>query len=197
MKLIKFSQLTTIFILSLGHAISAHATSFTFKDEAYMLRWNDGQLFEFTPEGQENLDDWQTMVSFILFQSINDGEGLAGIANQILARYQTHKGMLMATDSIPASDVQPAEHFMAYLFISPDSFEFAANRILLLEGIGVSVVYSRRFYNKKGEDGNFVSNWMEKHGSEIEASLKAIPKNYIQITARELLKLNADTQGNL
>ncbi|MBD1557000.1 hypothetical protein HC752_08625 [Vibrio sp. S9_S30] len=193
----KFSLLATVFVLSLGHTISAHATSFTFKNEAYMLRWNDGKLFEMTPEGQDDLDDWQTMVSFILFQSINDGDALADIANQTLARYQTHKGMVMATDSVPASKDQPAEHFIAYLFISPDSFEFAANRVVLSEGIGVSVVYSRRFYNKKGEDGQVVSDWMEKHGPEIEASLMAIPKEEIRKAVQKLLSLNAAKKGNV
>ncbi|MDP2571936.1 hypothetical protein Q8W40_07090 [Vibrio penaeicida] len=197
MSRLKLSLIITLLLLGLGYSISTHAASFTFKNEAYILRWNDGQLFELTPEAQSDLKNWQTMVSFVLFQPINDGDSLAAIANQTLATYKTHEGMLMATDSVPASKDQPAEHFIAYLFISPDSFEFSANRLVLSEGIGVSVVYSRRFYNKKGEDGHVVSDWMEKHGPEIEASLMAISKEEINKTVRKLLSLSAEKKDNV
>lgn len=191
----RFSLLAAVLLLNLAQSISVHATSFPFENQSYFLRWNDGQLFEFTPEGQHDLDNWQTMISFILFQSVDDGESLAVIANRILANYQTRKGMVLAVDSTPANNHQSAEHFLAYLFISSDSFEFAANRMVLSNGIGVSVVYSRRFYNKKGEDGDVVSDWMAKHGPEIETSLMAIPKEEIQKAAQKLLNLNTEKKG--
>ncbi len=172
------------------------AADFQFDGQPYFFRWTNGTLFELTPEGQSDLNDWQEMVSFVIFSDANNGEALAENANRILGNYQSHKGMLLATNSIPATKQQPAEHFMAYLFIEPERFEFAANRIVQLENYGVSLVYSKRFYNNKGEDGHSVSRWMEAQGPKIEEALKAIPKHQIQAVSQSLLDNHRNNKGS-
>ena len=144
--------LTVMFIINLSLPMITMAANFQFDNQNYLFRWTDGQLYEFTPEGQSDLNNWEEMVSFPIFQSVDNGERLAEIANQTLANYQSVEGMLLATDSRPATDTQPAEHFVAYLFIQRETMEFAANRLLLSKDYGVSVVYSKRFYKQKGED---------------------------------------------
>lgn len=147
-----------------------------------------------TPESQSDLKSWEDIVSFSIFQSVDNGEELAEVANQTLANYQSVKGMLLATNSEPATDSQPAEHFVANLFIQPDTFEFAANRMLLLKDYGVSVVYSKRFYNQKGEDGHFVSDWLETNGARLERALKAIPKHDVESITQALLEQSTEAK---
>ena len=186
--------LTVIFLINLSIPMMTMAENFQFDNQTYLFRWTDGQLYELTPEGQSDLNNWEEMVSFSIFQSVDNGEALAEIANQTLANYQSVKGMLLATDSRPATDSQPAEHFVAYLFIQPDTFEFAANRMLLLKDYGVSVVYSKRFYNQNGEDGPFVSDWLETNGARLQRALMAIPKRDIESVTHALLDQNTEAE---
>ena len=83
-------------------------------------------------------------------------------------------------------DAFGAEHFAAVVLGQPKFLEATFARVLLVEGHGVVIVYSKRFYG--AAVGNEMSAWLDKNGAPLEkalmswtgmpslAALKALPQ---------------------
>jgi hypothetical protein len=109
------------------------------------------------------------MVTVVLHRGIQDEESLAGLANGILERYKSARGMILGTQSKPRTPQAPAEHFMAAVFPEPTRIEVAFARVLLADGIACVLVYSHREYGEK--IGDRVSAWLKANGPRVEQQL--------------------------
>src|SRR5262249_29558133 len=68
--------------------------AFSFKGLTYFDRWSENNQYEFTPQGQEDLDKWTDMVTINIYPDARDGDALAGKANAVLENYKSHNGMV-------------------------------------------------------------------------------------------------------
>src|SRR3954468_8681148 len=107
--------LRRIFVLVL---IVGAATTLTSKDDRaafafqkvdYFHRWSQNQQHEFTPAKQEDLDHWSDMITINGYPSVGDADKLAGATNGVLENYRNNQGKILRTNSVPATDENPAE----------------------------------------------------------------------------------------
>src|SRR2546423_15639025 len=130
-----------VFVLILGGASTLKPAddedaAFKFQNVDYFHRWSGGAQHEFTPAKQEDLDHWTEMITINAYPGVDDGEKLAGAANAVLGNYRSHSGKILKTSSVPASEKQPAEHFIPVPFSRPGFAEGAFGRFKLAAGEG-------------------------------------------------------------
>lgn len=142
-----------------------------FNQNEYVHRWSQNDLHEFTPLGQGDLSKWTDMLTINFYPQVNEGEGLALVANQVLENYKTQKGKVLRTVSVPRTIKKPAEHLIVVVFGRPTFLEAVQARFKLVNGKGVSIIYSHRVYGK--EVGPEMSTWLKDHGALIENALMA------------------------
>jgi hypothetical protein len=161
---------TVAVALGEAHAAGADtAPAFVFRNVGYFHRWSQGEQHEFTPENQEDLKKWSDMMTVNGYPDVDDGDGLAAMANAVLANYQKHEAKVLKTNSVPRTAERPAEHFIAVVFDRPDFIEVAFARFKLLDGKGFSFVYSHRIYGEK--IGDQMSAWLSANGEAVENAL--------------------------
>lgn len=145
------------------------ATTLKFNGTDYLLRWSQAGQFEFTPQGQENLERWTDMLTLNYYPQATTGEGLAGIANAVIGNYKKANGMIVRTNSVPRTPEKEAEHFLTVLFPRPEFIEAVFVRLKLAHGMGSAVIYSHRIYGKK--IGHEASAWLSAHGPSLEKAI--------------------------
>ncbi|HZE13835.1 MAG TPA: hypothetical protein VE086_08760 [Chthoniobacterales bacterium] len=145
------------------------APAFSFQGTKYFHRWSNENQHEFTPAKQEDLDHWTDMITTHAYPGVDDGEKLAGAANEVLGNYRSNQGKVLRTNSVPATDENPAEHFIAVLFTRPDFSEAAFARFKLVAGKGHSFIYSHRFYGKDAAEE--MGEWLKASGEQTENAL--------------------------
>jgi hypothetical protein len=150
-------------------AADSSTPAFSFREVEYFHRWSEANQHEFTPAKQEDLEHWTDMITINAYPGVDDGEKMAGTANAVLGNYRSHQGKVLRTDSVPATDERPAEHFVSVLFTRPAFAEAAFARFKLVDSQGYSFVYSHRFYGDKaaGEMGE----WLKTNGEKTEKAL--------------------------
>lgn len=151
-----------------GRSPSLGARSLTFGGVTYVHRWSQGGQHEFTPEGDGDLNRWTDMITINIHAPVRDGEGLAAIANGVLANYE-RAGQIVRTDSRPRTPTAPAEHFIAAVLGSPAFLEAAFARFMLVEGKGIVVVRSHRVYGEAA--GAAMAEWLKAEGQRVEETL--------------------------
>jgi hypothetical protein len=154
---------------TLRSAEDSSAPAFAFQDVKYFHRWSQNQQHEFTPAKQEDLDHWSDMITINGYPGVGDGEKLAGAANGVLENYRNNQAKILRTNSVPATDEKPAEHFIAVLFTRPGFSEAAFARFKLVDGKGHSFVYSHRFYGDNAAEQ--MGEWLKDSGEETEKAL--------------------------
>jgi hypothetical protein len=142
-----------------------------FNRTEYVHRWSQNDQHEFTPPGQEDLSKWTDMLTVNFYPQVNDGEGLASVANQVLENYKAHNGRVLRTISVPRTVEKPAEHLIVVVFGRPTFLEAVQARFKLVNGKGVSIIYSHRAYGK--DVGPEMSAWLKSNGPSIEKVLMA------------------------
>ena len=144
-------------------------SAFTFRGVGYLHRWSMNGQYEFTPEGQQDLEKWSDMITMNVYPDAHDGEALASKANAVLENYKSHQGMVLKTNSVPRTSDRPAEHFIAVVFGRPNFIEVAFARFKLVDARGCSIVYSHRIYGEK--IGDQMSAWLNSNGPQMEKAL--------------------------
>lgn len=142
-----------------------------FNQTEYVHRWSQNDLHEFTPPGQEDLSKWTDMLTINFYQQVTDGDGLALIANRVLENYKANKAIVLRTASVPRTSEKPAEHLIVVVFGRPTFLEAVQARFKLVNGKGVSIIYSHRMYGKAV--GPEMSAWLKENGDSIEKALMA------------------------
>lgn len=168
--------LSTLALLPLTLGVSQKSESkpvFTFAKQGYFHRYTKGTIHEFTPKGQSDLKKWTDMFTINDYQDVKSAEALAERANSVLDNYNSHKAVIVKTDSVPRTAKKPAEHLVVALFPQPTFIEAAFTRFVMNKGKGASLVYSHRIYGSKA--GDAMSKWLEKNGEKFEKELMAMP----------------------
>ncbi len=161
--------LAAAFLPSIAGAQRGGATAtLSFKDTEFIHRWSQAAQHEFTPKGDDDLTKWNTMVTLNAHEAATTGDQLAQVANAVLANYQK-AGKILRTDSKPRTDKSEAEHLIAAILATPQFLEAVFARILLHDGRGIIVVYSKRVYGAKA--GNEMSAWLAQNGPATEEAL--------------------------
>ena len=152
------------------NASSPETPTLQFGGVTYVHRWSQDGQHEFTPEGQDDLEAWTDMVTLNVHGTVHDGDQLAEVANQVLANYEG-AGQILRTNSLPRTDTEPAQHFIAAALGNPAFLEAAFARLMLVEGTGLVVVYSHRIYGDAV--GPAMSTWLSENGQQAEAMMMA------------------------
>lgn len=164
-----FLPILAALTLAPTHAASPPVAAFDFNGVPYFHRWSKDTQHEFTPAKQEDLEKWADMMTVNVYSQVKDGDALAGIANAVLEGYQKHGAKVLNTNSVPRTPLRPAEHLIVVVFGRPTFIEVAFARFKILDGTGVSLVYSHRLYGEK--IGDQMSAWLKEHGPETEKAL--------------------------
>jgi len=143
--------------------------AFVFGEVPYFHRWSQNDQHEFTPAKQEDLKQWSDMITVNGYPDVADGDQLAVTANAVLENYKNNQAKVLKTRSVPRTEEQPAEHFIAVMFTRPDFIEVAFARFKLLDGKGCSLVYSHRIYGE--EIGDEMNAWLKANGQAMETTL--------------------------
>jgi hypothetical protein len=142
----------------------------SFDGQSFVHRWSKNNQNEFTPEKQADLDKWEEMITVNLYPNVTNGDQLAALANGILASYQKN-GKIIRTDSKPLTQQAEAEHLLVAILGAPGVIETAFARVMLVDGVGISVIYARRGYGEKAAET--IGGWLQSHGPAKEGQLMA------------------------
>ncbi|MDA3873361.1 MAG: hypothetical protein PF795_05320 [Kiritimatiellae bacterium] len=123
------------------------------------------------------------MLTVNIYPDAKSGDDLAGIANNILGRYQNHGAMVLRTNSIPRTDEKEAEHFIAVLFPRKEFIEIVFTRLAMMESDACSIIYSHRIYGSSA--GDEASEWLQKKGEESEKVLMNLTISEVLPIAKE------------
>jgi hypothetical protein len=141
----------------------------TFRGTEYLLRSSQGNRYDFTPPGQEDLSAFTDMLSLNLYPAAHDQEALATITSRTQAIAQGAKGTILRTVSASASEQQPGEHFLAVVLPTPHGVDFDAVRFVLVDKEAVGVFYTHR---SQGESAaRTTSEWVTKNAADVERQL--------------------------
>lgn len=145
--------------------------AFSLAEMEYFERFSNASrdLFEFTPADQTDLDRYTDMVTINYYRKTSDSDALAAVANSVLQNYQANKARILGTKSVPRTKEKPAEHLIVVIFSRPDFTEASFTRFRMHDGMGTSIVYSRRAYG--GNAREEVSAWLKTNGPETEKTL--------------------------
>jgi hypothetical protein len=149
-------------------AAASRELSLSFGGQRYWHRFSAGGQHEFTPGEQSDLNLWRDMVTLNVHENVRNDDQLAGLANGVLANYR-RAGRIIRTASRPRTAARPAEHLIVALLEAPGLAEAAAARVLLVDGVGVVVVRSRRDYGAQATAS--VGDWLTANGPALETSL--------------------------
>ncbi|WP_395375769.1 hypothetical protein [Marinicella sp. W31] len=165
MKKVKYMMVVFIAVfLSNIQAMSSNAKdiAINFNNLEYFLRWFHKTQYEFTPTGQEDLEKWRDMITFNFYETVTDGEKLASVANTILSNYTDYGAKIIETNSIPRTIDKAAEHLIVAVFRKQNYFETVHVRILVIDQIGASVIYSHREYGDNA--ATLMQTWIKNVG---------------------------------
>ena len=149
-------------------AAASQGPSLSFGGQRYWHRFSAGGQHEFTPGDQSDLTAWRDMVTLNVHENVRNDDQLAGLANGVLANYR-RAGRVIRTASRPRTAARPAEHLIVALLAAPGLAEAAAARVLLVDGVGVVMVRSRRDYGAQAVVS--VGDWLTANGPALETSL--------------------------
>jgi hypothetical protein len=93
--LVSLSTLGAIAGTLSGAAETAEEPAFTFREVSYFHRWSNDDQDEFTPDKQEDLDQWTDMITINGYPGVDDTEKMAGTANAVLGNYRSHQGKIL------------------------------------------------------------------------------------------------------
>lgn len=147
---------------------SEKAGALDFGGTRYLHRWSKNGQNEFTPDRDKDLERWHDMITLNVHQTVHDGGQLASLANSVLGNYQAH-GKIVRTDSKPRTPQRAAEHLIVAVLGNGSLLETAFARVVLVDGVGVVVVYSHRIYGK--DAGEPMGAWLQNSGPSVEKTL--------------------------
>ena len=155
----------------------------SFGGTVYLHRWSKAGQNEFTPESDKDLERWHDMVTINVHEGVRNGDQLAELANSVLSNYQRH-GKIVRTDSKPRTPQRPAEHLIVALLGNPGLLEVAYARMVLVDGVGMAVVYSHRAYGN--DAAGTLGEWLKTKGPSIETILMTWDKIPSLVVLRQL-----------
>ncbi len=164
--------LLAMFLFSSNAVFGDDTLTIKFNDTAYLHRWSENTQHEFTPAGQTDLSKWEDMITVNFYPHVKDAEELANTANIILGKYQKYGAEILGTNSFPETSDHPAEHLIVAIFAKPSYFEFVQARILIVNGVGASIVYSHRIYGSDIADE--MGEWIQDNGPVSEEKLMSL-----------------------
>lgn len=163
-------------------AQTAATPQLQFNGTRYFFRWTNDRLFEFTPQGQEDLEKWIDMISVVVYREVDTPEKLLGKAKAVLDTYKANRGGIIGSGTYPATAQTSAQHFITAMILGNGVVEAVFTRLLLstpanyvsTDGMGYGFIYSHRRY---AVDGNIkdaihqLGEWEKTNGKEIASAL--------------------------
>ena len=141
----------------------------TFRGTDYLLRPSQGNTYDFTPAGQEDLSTFTDMLELNLYSAAHDQEALATITSRVRAIAQGAKATILPTNAASASGQQPGDHFFAAVLPTPHGVDFDAIHFVLVDKQGYGVFYTHRSYGESA--AGKTSEWVTKNAADVEQQL--------------------------
>jgi len=141
----------------------------TFRGTEYLLRSSQGNTYDFTPPGQEDLSAFTDMLELNLYPAAHDQEALATITSRVRAIAQGAKATILPPISVSAPGQQPADHFLAAVLPTPHGVDFDAIHFVLVDNQGYGVFYTHRSYGESA--AGKTSEWVTKNAADVEQQL--------------------------
>jgi hypothetical protein len=171
---LNISRIAVAVVLGLGLVVAVHASdtrpmTLMLGGLEYQHRWSQRGQHEFTPKGQDDLAQWQDMVTINVHEAVGTDDQLKELATRVLGNFK--RGKILRAASGARSEKEPTEYFVAALLGASAFSEAAFARIVLIDGTGFVLVQSRRAY---GTDAALrVGEWVQNNGTSVEKSLLA------------------------
>jgi hypothetical protein len=121
-----------------------------FSGTKYFLRTAKDDEYVFTPDEQEDLQQWTDMIRLSYYPEITDGKSLAAKAIAWWEHYRKTRTRIFKINFIPRLDQMPAHDDALYTAVTisekpyNDYDEFSYTAVRIVEGIGMALVYSHR-----------------------------------------------------
>jgi hypothetical protein len=160
---------TTGLAAAMPDSQSSATAKVTFRGILYLLRSSQGNTYDFTPTGQEDLHTFTDMLSLNLYPAAHDQEALGTITSRTQAVAQGAKATILKTISVSASGQQPGKHFLAAVMPTPHGVDFDAIRFVLVDNQAVGVFYTHRSYGESA--AGTTSEWVKKNAADVEQQL--------------------------
>jgi hypothetical protein len=141
----------------------------TFRGTEYLLRSSEGNSYEFTPRGQEDLHTFTDNLELNLYPAAHDQEALATITSRVRAIVQGANATNLRTVSVSASGQQPGEHFISAVRPTAHGVDFDAASFVLVDQHAVGVFYTHRSYGESAAAKT--SEWATKNAADVEQQL--------------------------
>ena len=141
----------------------------TFRGTEYLLRSSQGNTYDFTPPGQEDLSTFTDMLTLNLYAAAHDQDALDTITSRVRAIAQGAKATILRTISVSPSGQQPGEHFLAAVLPTPHGVDFDAIHFVLVDKQGYGVFYTHRPYGESA--AGKTSEWVTKNSADVEQQL--------------------------
>lgn len=167
----------------------------TFRGTEYLLRSSQGNTYDFTPRGQEDLSAFTDMLELNRYPAAHDQEALATITSRVQAIAQGAKATILRTSSVSGAGQQPGEHFFAALLPTPHGMDFDAARFVLVDKQAFGVFYTHRSYGESA--AGTTSEWAKKNVADVEQQLLQFDASNMVLSAKistspSVPALNAD-----
>ena len=147
----------------------SESSKISFDGQEYLYKWSNEDLHEFTPGEQNVTGQWADMLTVNYYPVVSTGEDLAVVASAVLSNYEDVGGIVLGVESIPGTNLKPAEYIIAVVFGAPEAAEFAMVKFQLHDGIGASVAYAHREYG--ADVGNIMNDWMDANGTRLQEAI--------------------------
>jgi hypothetical protein len=147
---------------------SAATPEITFRGTEYFLRSSQGNGYEFTPAGQEDLHTFTDSLTLDLYPAAHDEKALAVITSRIRAIAEGAKATILPA-TVAVSGQSTGEHFFAAVVPTPHGADFDAIRVVLVDKQAVGVFYAHRSYGQSAVE--VTSDWAKKNAADVEKQL--------------------------
>lgn len=149
-------------------AESENEVSVSFLDTSYTYRRSENGQHEFTPSGQEDLSAWTDKISLICMPEITDGKGLNALSENVKGFYDS-SGVVLSSGTVPKTETAEAQHLVVAGRVGDGLLDVVMARLLLVEGSGTVLFYSRRTY---GDDATAVADaWLVENSAKVQNAL--------------------------
>ncbi len=156
-----------------GRSAPQPAAALEFNGAFYLHRWSKGNQHEFTPAGQEDLQRWQDMITFVDRPDARDEASLRALAQALLETYKKAGGIINSASTTPTPE-RPAEYLIVAMLRGEGVLETVFARIGLVQGSGVITLYARRHYGADPEAQQAqLGPWIKANAETVETQLMA------------------------
>lgn len=188
--------LITAFLTLVNSLALANMKELQFNSTKFLYRTSSAyETYDFTPDKQTDPEKYHEIITLNVYPQVKDTKALSQIANEVAESYAEHGAPFI--DKIQKTKTPLKEYFFSTQWPIEKTAEASFTRFFLNDGIGMSAIYTQRFYGLKAKTE--MNTWVKKNGKKIKSELlswKKIPNilTLKEITESEPIQIKTLTQ---